>query len=125
MDTEKTFTLAECETIVLIADALAGERVHPEAVDFSSRSLALASGAHPHLTGFLLDWLGVFPMRPGYRRSVEQLRAVIAEHLPAARLQHADHLERLQAQGLYVVDDPAPTPDTVGEVQIGDTTFAP
>ena len=125
MDNAKTFTLAECEAIILVADAIASERVHPEAVDFSSRSLALASGAHPHLTGFLLDWLGVFPMRPGYRRSVEHLRAVIAEYLPAARLQHADHLERLQAQGLYVVDDPeVPTPDTTGTVRLGDWEFS-
>ena len=122
---EKTFTMHEAEAVLLIADALAGERVHPDVVDFSARNLSLAAGIHPHLAGFLLDWLGVFPMRPGYRRSVEQLRAVIAKHLEPARRQYAKHLERLQAQGVYVCDDPAPQVDTVGEVQIGDTTFAP
>ena len=98
MDKEKTFTLTECEAIIAVSEAIASERVHPEAVDFSSRTLAHASGAHPHLLEGLLDWLGVFRLR-GYRRSVEQLRAVIAEYLPAARLQHADHLERTTWSG--------------------------
>ncbi len=124
MDKEKIFTLTECEAIIAVSEAIASERVHPEAVDFSSRTLAHASGAHPHLLEGLLDWLGVFRLR-GYRRSVEQLRAVIAEYLPAARLQHADHLERMQVQGVYVVDDPeVPTPDTTGTVRLGDWEFS-
>ena len=122
---DKTFTLLEAEAVLRIADALDGERINEAVVDFSSRTLALATGVHPHLCESMLDWLGVFPMRPGYRRSTEQLRTVIAEHLESAQRQYAAHLERLRAQGLYVCDDPAPHVDTVGEVQIGDTTFAP
>ena len=121
MDKDKVFTVDEADAIILIADALAGERIHPESVDFSSRSLAHASGAHPHLLEGLLDWLGCF-RRWGYRRATEDLRAVIAEHLPAARLQHAAHLERLQTGTVYA-PGPEPHADAIGTVKLGDWTF--
>ena len=37
MDKEKIFTLTECEAIIAVSEAIASERVHPEAVDFSCK----------------------------------------------------------------------------------------
>ena len=120
---EKIFTPAESQALVLIADALEGDRLHEDVTDFSARTLSIAAGTHPHLCEYLLDWLGVFRLH-GYRRSVEQLRAAVDAHLESAQRQYAAHLERLRAQGVYN-DDPAQHVDVVGEITIGGITFAP
>ncbi len=81
---EKIFTPAESKALVLIADALEGDRLHEDVTDFSARTLSIAAGIHPHLCDYLLDWLGVFRLH-GYRRSVEQLRAAVDAHLESAQ----------------------------------------
>ena len=70
---KKVFTAAESQALLLIADALDGDRLHEEVTDFSARTLSLASGVHPHLLEYVLDWLGCFRVK-GYRRSMEHLR---------------------------------------------------
>ena len=47
MDKEKIFTLTECEAIIAVSEAIAIERVHPEAVDFCcSRAGFFQGGTH-------------------------------------------------------------------------------
>ncbi len=126
MDREKIFTMDEAEAVILIADALAGERIHENVADFSTRNPAMAAGVHPYLCEALLNWWGVFPRRPGYRRSTEQLRAAVDAHLESAQRQFAAHLERLRRAGGEYVEGPAePHTDTVGVIVLGDLEFHP
>ena len=84
MDSEMPFTLAEATAVLQISFAIEGDRLHPDVTDFSARTLSIASGAHPHVTEYLLDRLGVFKVM-GYKRSMSELRTAIAEHLPPAQ----------------------------------------
>ena len=54
-----SFTAEEAEIIVAVSAAVEGARLNTEAVTFTARTLALASGAHPWKLGYLLDRLGV------------------------------------------------------------------
>ena len=120
-----TFTREEAEIIVAVAATVEGARLNTEAVTFAARILASASGAHPWKLGYLLDRLGVLTERGGYRRSIAALVEAIEKALPEAQdvLEQSD--DELRAEGFTVPKrETSKKADSVGDVRLGDITFA-
>ena len=119
------YTREEAEIIVAVAATVEGARLNTEAVTFAARTLALASGAHPWKLGYLLDRLGVLTERGGYRRSIAALVEAIEKALPEAQdvLEQSD--DELRAEGFTVPErETSKKADSVGDVRLGDITFA-
>ena len=123
------YTVEEAAIILMVADAIEKERLNVNAPTFTTRTLALASGAPAHELGYLLDWLGVLSESlHNYRRPTAKLLEVIEAQVPAAEAVLDSHAEELRANGM-----PAPSPraartapklkDSVGDVRIGDDVF--
>ena len=120
-----SFTAEEAEIIVAVSATVEGARLNTEAVTFAARTLALASGAHPWKLGYLLDRLGVLTERGGYRRSIAALVEAIEKALPEAQdvLEQSD--DELRAEGFTVPKrETSKKADSVGDVRLGDITFA-
>ena len=120
-----TFTREEAEIIVAVSATVEGARLNTEAVTFAARILASASGAHPWKLGYLLDRLGVLTERGGYRRSIAALVEAIEKALPEAQdvLEQSD--DELRAEGFTVPKrETSKKADSVGDVRLGDITFA-
>ena len=119
------YTREEAEIIVAVAATVEGARLNTEAVTFAARTLALASGAHPWKLGYLLDRLDVLTERGGYRRSIAALVEAIEKALPEAQdvLEQSD--DELRAEGFTVPERGTnKKADSVGDVRLGDITFA-
>ena len=119
------FTREEAEIIVAVSATVEGARLNTEAVTFAARTLALASGAHPWKLGYLLDRLDVLTERGGYRRSIAALVEAIEKALPEAQdvLEQSD--DELRAEGFTVPKrETSKKADSVGDVRLGDITFA-
>ena len=99
----RQYTVEEAAIILMVADAIEKERLNVNAPTFTTRTLALASGAPAHELGYLLDWLGVLSESlHNYRRPTAKLLEVIEAQVSAAEAvldSHAEDLGRPRTDG--------------------------
>ena len=121
----------EAYIVITIAAGLEEGRVVADAPSFTPRSLARVLSLDGDVIASVLDRLGVFQHGKGarpYHRSMSALTEAVERHLPEAEVT-ARHYETEEEQVARLREElealRPTTPDDTGEVQIGDTTFAP
>ena len=116
------FSREESLIVVKISETIQQGRLNAAAEHVTARSVALASHTHHWTTAFVLDLLDVPAEAPGrglWRRSLPALVSAIAE----ACLEESD--AELRAEGFTVPErETSKKADSVGDVRLGDITFA-